>query len=134
MKPLLFFCLFSLAFFSVKAQNVFNAHRDLPIPNPVPKQTVPQFPGGLKAYQKYLKKNLKWPSKEMDGQGRVIISFVVEINGRLTNIKVTKKMAPDFDKEALRVIKKMPRWEPATVNGKPIKLNYAIPINFTLIE
>jgi TonB family protein len=91
----------------------------------------PQFPGGLKAYQKFLNENLKWPS-QIDAQGKVIISFIVEKDGRLTNIKVDKKLGAEFDNEALRVIKKMPRWEPAMLKGKSVRCRYTIPINFAL--
>ncbi len=71
---------------------------------------------------------------DIDVQGKVIIGFVVEKDGRLTNFKIERKLWPEFDKEALRVIRKMPRWKPALLNGKPVRCNYTIPINFTLSD
>jgi len=100
---------------------------------PSQSSTQSHFPGGEKAFSKFLDKNLKWPD-QIDGQGRVIVSFVVEKDGHLTNIKIAKKSLPEFDNEALRVIKKSPRWIPATRNGIPIKSVKSVPINFTISE
>jgi len=97
--------------------------------------TIPaKFPGGEKAFGKFLAKNLKWPDPGIDAQGKVIITFTIEKDGRLTGIKVTKGMGEPFDTEGLRVIKKSPRWIPATRNGIPIKSVKSIPINFTISE
>ena len=96
--------------------NIFNRNRN--------------FRGGAKAYYKFLKKNLKWPSQNKTIQGKVFISFVIEKDGHLTNFKVEKKLSPDFDKEALRVLKRSPRWKPVIRNGKPEKCRYTVPINF----
>jgi protein TonB len=93
-----------------------------------------RFPGGEKAYGKFLEKNLKWPGTSIDAQGRIIITFTVEKNGRLTNIRVSKGLGEPFDREALRVIKKSPDWIPATKNGKPMRSTQSVPINFTLSD
>jgi protein TonB len=89
------------------------------------------FPGGIRAYNKFLSKNLKWPGDE-EATGRVIVSFYIEKDGRLTNFKIVKSMGREFDAEALRVLKKSPKWIPAMKNGKTIRIKYAVPINFTL--
>ncbi|HTE00215.1 MAG TPA: energy transducer TonB [Mucilaginibacter sp.] len=94
----------------------------------------PTFPGGTKAFQKYLLKNLKWPDKTgmIDVQGKVRVSFVVEKDGTLTNFKVLRKLHPLFDAEAIKVLKKSPRWNPGTVNGHKVRARYLVPINFQL--
>jgi protein TonB len=92
----------------------------------------PQFPGGDKAYSKFLAKNLKWPNPMYDGQGKVILSFIVEKNGTLSAIKIVRKSTPEFDAEALRVIKISPKWIPAKQNHKPVRMRYYLPISFKL--
>jgi protein TonB len=93
--------------------------------------TPPEFPGGKKAFSAFLHKNLKWPKDDgNDWQGIVIISFFVEKDGRLTEIKVAKSMGAAFDEEALRVINLSPKWIPAMKNNKFIKSKYTVPIKF----
>ena len=65
-------------------------------------------------------------------QGRVIITFIVEKDGSLTNAKVIKSVNQDLDKEAMRVIKKMPKWMPGKQNGNAVRVKYALPITFRL--
>jgi TonB family protein len=95
---------------------------------------VPAFPGGLPAFYTYLNKNIKYPAKarENGAQGRVIISFVVEKDGSLTNARVVRSVEKDIDKEALRVIKLSPKWSPGMQNGKTVRVAYSVPISFTL--
>jgi protein TonB len=78
----------------------------------------------------YLKENVQWPDTESCVQGRVIVSFVVETDGSLSDIKVVKSLDPLFDKEALHVVKSMPKWIPGTQNGQPVRIKYAIPVIF----
>lgn len=129
MKRLLLFCVFSLCVFSLKAQKIPASTSNTVYTVNTGLDQLPQFPGGLDELNKFLIKNLKWPSQD-DVQGRVYINFIVEKDGRLTNFKIERKLRPEFDKEALRVLKKMPRWKPATVNGKPVKCRDTVPINF----
>lgn len=93
----------------------------------------PHFPGGQKSWNKFLVKNLKWPNG-IDGQGKVVIGFTVEKNGVLTGIRVVKKVSPEFDDEALRVVRLSPHWIPATLNGKPIRCKFYIPIDFRIAD
>lgn len=92
------------------------------------------FPGGKVALLKYLKNNLKYPpaAKYYRKQGRVACTFTVVEDGSITNIKVAQSIDPALDKEAVRVIKAMPRWNPAKENGVPVKINYFLPITFSL--
>lgn len=93
--------------------------------------TPPEFPGGKKAFTSFLTKNLKWPKTGDDeSQGIVIISFFVEKDGRLTEIKVAKSLGAAYDEEALRVINLSPKWIPAMKNNKFIKSKYTVPIKF----
>lgn len=94
----------------------------------------PEFPGGKKAYYEFLSKNLKWPDKTgmIDVQGKVLVSFIVEKNGRLTNFKITRSLDSLFDTEALRVMKLSPKWHPGAQGGKPVSVAYTEPINFEI--
>ena len=92
--------------------------------------TYPSFPGGQEALLQFLKENVQWPDTEADVLGRVIVSFVVETDGSLSGIKVVKSLDPLFDKEALRVVKSMPKWIPGTQNGQPVRIRYTIPVIF----
>lgn len=90
----------------------------------------PQFPGGNSAFTKFIEENVRYPDTESDIQGRVIVTFKVEIDGSLSDIKVVRGLAPEFDEEALRVVKMMPKWVPARTGGKTTVVRYNIPISF----
>jgi TonB family protein len=99
-------------------------------------QQVPEFPGGIEAMYRFLSKNLVYPSwaKSNNFQGRVIISFVVEKDGTLTDMKIYKGIGGGFDEEALRVMRLSPLWKPGIQNGHPVRVAYSVPINFTLSD
>ena len=90
----------------------------------------PQFPGGIKACEQFIKENLRYPDTESDVQGRVFVSFMVERDGSLSDIKVVRGLDPAFDEEALRVVKMMPKWSPGATDGKISVMRYTIPIIF----
>jgi protein TonB len=100
-----------------------------------PYDIAPVPRGGLKAFGKYLHKNLRWP-KDEDATigGRVIISFTVEKSGTLKNLKIIRGLSPLLDKEALRVLEKSSPWIPAQKNGMPISVLYYIPVSFSVEE
>ncbi|MBR5391546.1 MAG: TonB family protein [Prevotella sp.] len=93
-------------------------------------ETMPEFPGGTQALMEYIRNNIKWPSDEPDIQGRVIVSFVVEKDGSVSNAKVVKSVHPAFDAEALRVVNGMPKWTPGKQNGEPVNTKYVMPVTF----
>ncbi len=93
-------------------------------------ETMPEFPGGTQALMEYIRNNIKWPSDEPDIQGRVIVSFVVEKDGSVSNAKVVKSVHPAFDAEALRVVNGMPKWIPGKQNGEPVNTKYVMPVIF----
>ncbi|MBQ8487145.1 MAG: energy transducer TonB [Prevotella sp.] len=97
-------------------------------------EVMPMFPGGDRALKKFLQKEMVYPPDAIkkDIQGRVIITFIVEKNGRITGAKVIKSVDPLLDAEALRIVSKMPRWNPGRQNGKPVRVKYIIPITFYL--
>lgn len=99
-------------------------------------EQVPQFPGGIEAFYRYLSKNIRYPAAMRDAgvQGKVIVSFVVERDGSLTDLRVTRGVAADIDMEALRVIRESPKWTPGIQNGRPVRVAYSVPIAFNLVD
>ena len=97
--------------------------------------TMPKYPGGTEKMFEFIADNLRWPyDDESCIQGRVIVSFIVEKDGSLTDIKVEKSIDPLFDKEAVRVVKSMPKWKPGMYRGKPARVKYCIPIRFRFAD
>lgn len=99
-------------------------------------ERVPEFPGGIEAFFQFLAKNIKYPaeSRQKGIQGRVIINFVVEKDGSLSDMKVVRSVDAKIDEEALRVLKESPNWVPGTQNGKAVRVIYSVPISFTLYD
>lgn len=97
-------------------------------------QVNPQFPGGEAEMYSFIKKNLNYPvvDQEMNIQGRVTVRFVVSKTGEITNIQLVKGISPTCDKEAMRVIKNMPRWIPGKQNGEPVSVYFILPVVFRL--
>jgi TonB family protein len=97
-------------------------------------EEMPQFPGGPQALFEYLSKNLKYPAAaEKNGvQGRVIANFVVERDGSISNVNVTKSVDPLIDNEAIRLLQSMPRWTPGKQKGKEVRVKYTVPVTFRL--
>lgn len=95
---------------------------------------MPTYRGGVSALNEYLSKNLKYPvvAEEHKIQGRVFVNFVVEPNGSITNVGVARSVDPSLDKESVRVIKNMPRWEPGKNKGKKVRVKLTLPITFRL--
>ena len=109
---------------------------DEPNPNKVfdVVEQMPQYPGGMPALFQYISKNIKYPAEaEKAGvQGRVIVTFVVEKDGNVSNAKVVKSINPTLDAEALRVVNGMPNWNPGMQNGEPVRVKYTVPVTFRL--
>ncbi|TWI97155.1 TonB family protein [Mucilaginibacter frigoritolerans] len=97
-------------------------------------EQVPQFPGGVNAFYEFLANNIQYPaeSRKLASQGRVIISFVVEKDGSLTNIHTVRGVDSSINAEAVRVIKLSPKWSPGVQNGHLARVAYSVPIAFTL--
>ncbi len=96
--------------------------------------TGAEFPGGQQALYRWLGENLRYPPAAVENniQGRVVVSFVIEKDGSIGKVTVIRYKDPDLDKEAIRLIKSMPRWTPAQYNGQPVRSQMNIPITFSL--
>lgn len=118
-----------------------------PLPSPVVEEVIviappvvdfpdveAQFPGGAVAMMKWINDNVKYPqtSIEMNEQGRVFLSFVVEADGSISNVKVERGISPDLDREAKRIIRSMPNWTPGESAGRVVRARCRLPINFQL--
>jgi protein TonB len=97
-------------------------------------EQMPEFPGGAAALMKWLSDNIKYPSiaEENGIQGRVICTFVVERDGSVSDVQVARSIDPSLDKEAMRVLKKMPKWIPGRQNGAAVRVKYTVPVTFKL--
>ena len=97
-------------------------------------EVMPSFPGGQGALMQWLNKNIKYPvvAEENGIQGRVVVTFVVEKDGSITDVNVVKSVDPSLDKEAQRVVKSMPKWIPGKQNGSAVRVKYTVPVTFRL--
>ena len=97
-----------------------------------PYEICPRFPGGDKAVLEFIKRNMRYPqnAREEGVEGRVVVSFYVETDGSLTNLSIAKSADSRLNKEAFRIIKKMPKWEPGQLGGKIVRMKYFQPIIF----
>lgn len=94
-------------------------------------ETMPTFKGNM---NKWLKDNVNYPilAQENGVSGKVFVAFVVEKDGSITDVKVARSVDPSLDKEAVRVVKSMPKWNPGKQRNKPVRVAFTVPINFTL--
>jgi len=94
----------------------------------------PEFPGGLDAFNKFIVTTLRYPeqARKNNTYGRVVVQFVVDGDGSLSDIKVVRGVGDGCDEEALRVMKMSPKWLPGRQNGRPVRVAYSVPINFTI--
>ncbi len=97
-------------------------------------EQMPLFPGGEEALRKYLATEVKYPviAQENGIQGRVFVKFVIMPDGSVSNVEVARPFDPNLDKEAVRVVKSMPKWTPGKQRGKAVRVSYTVPINFVL--
>jgi len=97
-------------------------------------EVMPEFPGGNEALLKYLSDNIIYPQEALKAniQGTVYVSFIIEKNGEVSNIKVIHGIGGGCDEEAVRVVKGMPNWIPGTQRGKPVRVQFNLPIRFVL--
>lgn len=112
-----------------------------PEPKPVEEEKIhevveqmPAFPGGMGELMAYLSKNVRYPAicQETGVQGRVVCSFIVEKDGSIADVRVVRSVDPNLDREAVRVLKTMPRWIPGMQNGHTVRVKYNVPVAFRL--
>ena len=97
-------------------------------------QEMPEYPGGMEAVQAFLKKEIQYPEMARNNgiTGTVLVEFVVEKDGRVSNAKVKVPLFPDCDKEAVRGVMAMPKWKPGKNMGKPVRCFFQVPVTFTM--
>ena len=124
---------------------VLKAKEDIAAPEP-PKHVVeetkiftvveqmPMFPGGDGALMGYLRDNIHYPTVAAENgvQGRVVVGFVVERDGSITDVNILRGVDPSLDREAMRVVKSMPKWTPGKQNGSAVRVKYQVPVSFRL--
>lgn len=127
MRKLMILALTGIAMFinAAKAQKVYDF-------TSVEKQ--PSYPGGIAKFYEYLGKEIKYPevAKNNKTEGKVFVSFTVEKNGKLGDVRVIKGLSPETDAEAVRVIKNSPNWTPGILDSKPVRVKYNMNVNFSL--
>ena len=94
----------------------------------------PTFPGGTAALYKFISENLKYPVEAQENglSGKVLLRFVINQKGEVENVEVTRGIDPSLDREAIRVVQSLPKWNPGTQRGRPVKVWFAMPISFKL--
>lgn len=97
-------------------------------------EVLPEFIGGVDALIKYLRYNIQYPNESVKTkeQGRVVVKFVVGADGSISNVAIDKGISPSLDLEAVRVVRSMPKWKPGTIDGKPVAVNFKMPVTFKL--
>lgn len=97
-------------------------------------EQMPMYPGGDAALMGYLRDNIKYPTVAAENgvQGRVVVGFVVERDGSITDVNILRGVDPSLDREAMRVVKSMPRWNPGKQNGSAVRVKYQVPVSFRL--
>jgi TonB family protein len=97
-------------------------------------EQMPEYPGGMEELMKFLQRNVKYPkeAQEQGKQGRVVVQFVVNKDGCITDAKIAKSVDPQLDAEALRVVNAMPNWTPGKQRGKEVRTYFTIPVTFRL--
>ena len=131
MRKLIFLALTGIAMFfnSAKAQDNQDKVYDF-----TSLEKAPEYPGGISKFYEYLGREIKYPAiaKKDKTQGKVFASFVVEKNGTLTDVQITRGLTKETDEEALRVLSKSPRWNPGLIDGRPVRVKYNINVNFKM--
>ena len=132
MRKLIFLALMGIAMClnQAKAQDNSNKVYDF-----VSVEKQPAFPGGISRFYDYLAKEIKYPAaaKKNKTQGKVFASFIVEKDGTLTDVQVIRGLTTETDAEALRVLRKSPKWQPAQQKRIPVRVKYNIAVNFTMV-
>jgi protein TonB len=95
-------------------------------------EDMPEFPGGEQAMMDFVSKNVVYPkeAQEKGISGRVMVSFIVEKDGSVNEVKIVRGIGGGCDEEAVRVVKSMPKWKPGKMKGKPVRVSYMMPIIF----
>ena len=137
MKKIVLSLVMLLAVAALSAQNTRgknNVKESVDEPTFITVEQMPEFPGGQEGLVNYLVENLNYPEKAKAKKitGKVYVSFVVEKDGSISNVKVLRDIGYGCGEEAMRVVKAMPRWKPGMQRGKNVRVQYTLPLNFQL--
>lgn len=137
MKKILFIALLSFGFMANAMAQHFDEGEEVIEQSESDKvfevvEKMPSFPGGPGAMYDFLAKNIKYPevAVECGIQGSVIVTFIVKKDGSLSDVRVAKSVDPSLDKEAVRVVKSMPKWIPGIEKGKYVNVKFTLPVTF----
>lgn len=99
-------------------------------------EEMPEFPGGMPGLSAYVSGNLRYPkeARKRNIEGLVLLAFIVEKNGSVSDVRVLRGIGGDCDEEALRVVREMPTWKPGHQAGKPVRTRYTLPLRFKLVD
>jgi protein TonB len=133
MKNIFYLALLAVLLFGFSSNKSY-AQNDSAVYNFVTMKNPPTYPDGLPKFYKFISSNITYPAeaKEKKVEGNVHISFIVEKDGALSNIKILRKLGAGTDEEAIRVLKLVKKWNPGIQNGKPVRVQYNLPIRFSL--
>ena len=97
-------------------------------------ENAPEFPGGEDSLYAYIARNIKYPeaAKKEKIEGRVFVTFIVEKDGQVSSVKLLRDIGGGCGEEAIRVLKSMPKWKPGTQRGKPVRVQFNLPVSFEL--
>ena len=139
MKKILFIALLSFGFMANAMAQHFDEGEEVIEQSESDKvfevaEKMPSFPGGQDALFDFIEKNIKYPKVAEDNgiQGRVILTFIVKKDGSLSDVRVAKSVDPALDKEAVRLIKSMPKWSPGIEKGQFVNVKFTVPVTFRL--
>ena len=139
MKKILFIALLSFGFMANAMAQHFDEGEEVIEQSESDKvfevaEKMPSFPGGQDALFDFIEKNIKYPKVAEDNgiQGRVILTFIVKKDGSLSDVRVAKSVDPSLDKEAVRIIKSMPKWNPGIHRGRYVNVKFTVPVTFRL--
>ncbi|MGD9491983.1 MAG: energy transducer TonB [Bacteroidales bacterium] len=135
MKNIFLFFIFTICIIVLQAQTTDSTHtesKDISVFNLVEKQ--PEFPGGEQALLDYIGSNIHYPKKarRKNIQGTVYVSFIIETDGNVSSVRVLRGIGGGCDEEAVRVVTLMPDWKPGYQRGKPVRVQFNLPIRFIL--
>lgn len=133
MKKLIYSSLFAMLLLGFCVKNA-TAQEDKTVYNFTAVETTATYPGGMADFYKFVSENLKYPAAAVTDkvQGSVLMSFIVEKDGSLNDIKVDRGLGAGTDEEAVRVLGLSKRWNPGLIDGKPVRIKYNIPVKFSL--
>jgi protein TonB len=133
MKKLIYSSLFAMLLLCFCIKNA-SAQEDKKVYSFLSTETTASYPGGMASFYKFISENMKYPEAAVKDkvQGSVLMSFTVEKDGTLNDIKVNRGLGSGTDEEAVRVLGLSKKWNPGLIDGKPVRVKYNIPVQFSL--